>query len=203
MTSSSYPDIWGTPDWLKTYIHEKYNTNRLFDPAPFPRPIERDPLDGSFKEFNGLQVEWARRTFVNPPFSKIIHWVKKMYEEYLKGKFIVMLMPTGKTNTLYFHEYVLPYAKFEFLKGRIRFVDLLKQKPYAEASSFATMLVIMDPQGSRGIEYPKILIEEDEPAPGGPPKKKQKLSNTQCGHSPPGKEGLIMWKFHDKISLNF
>lgn len=137
-------DLWGTPEWLRIYVHQKYKTNPDFDPSPYPRPILP-----SGELYDGLQVEWDARTFVNPPFSHLTRWVKKMFQEYQKGKFICMLMPTSKTNTNYFHDYILPYAKFEFLKGRIQFINL--QQPSTGASwtsPFATMLVIMDPHAN-------------------------------------------------------
>jgi hypothetical protein len=46
--------------------------------------------------------------------------IKIRYEEYLKNKTVVFLIP-ARTDTKYFHEYLYPYAKLRFIKGRLKF----------------------------------------------------------------------------------
>jgi len=97
---------WGTPKNIK----EKYE--KYFDPCPFPKP-----------EWNGLEITWMKKNFVNPPYDDLKSWTEKCMIEYQKGKEIVLLIP-ARTDTSYFHEYVLPFARIEFIKGRLKFIDL-------------------------------------------------------------------------------
>lgn len=76
--------------------------------------------DGLTKDWGGCHV------FCNPPSGKEIgDWVKKGYEESQKpGTIVVMLIP-AKTDTSYFHDYILhgKASEIRFLRGRIRFTD--------------------------------------------------------------------------------
>ena len=68
-----------------------------FDPCPFPRP-----------EWNGLQVDWGQRAFVNPPFRYVRPWVEKAITESEKGCLVHMLLPaavcTGVWHDLIFQK---------------------------------------------------------------------------------------------------
>lgn len=90
-----------------------------------------DELDQEFKfdfdpcpsnhTFDGLSIEWGQRNFVNPPYgSQIKHWIKKGYEEHLKGRLVVFLIPS-RTDTIYWHEYIMKAKEIRFVKGRINF----------------------------------------------------------------------------------
>ena len=97
---------WGTPSTIKN----RYDG--WFDPCPYPRPI-----------WDGLQMEWKEKNFVNPPYDNIGAWAQKSMEEFKKGKTIHLLIP-ARTDTKYFHQFILPYADIEFIKGRLKFVSL-------------------------------------------------------------------------------
>jgi hypothetical protein len=77
------------------------------------------PLGGVALE-DGLSRSWGTSTYMNPPYSKPLPWVKKAYEESLQGKTVVGLL-RGDTSTKWFHEWVLPYAKIRFIEGRLNF----------------------------------------------------------------------------------
>ena len=62
---------WGTPSTIKN----RYDG--WFDPCPYPRPI-----------WDGLQMEWKEKNFVNPPYDNIGAWAQKSMEEFKKGKSI-------------------------------------------------------------------------------------------------------------------
>src|SRR3990167_8480060 len=101
--------------WMQyTGLKEEFNFN--FDPCPL-----------NSKE-NGLIKEWGTRTFVNPPYGREIgKWVKKSHEESFKGKIVVMLMPV-RTDTNYFHDYILGKAEIRFIKGRLKFKGFSKKQ---------------------------------------------------------------------------
>ena len=89
---------------------------------------------------NGLIQDWKNEiVFVNPPYGKKIKlWVKKCYDESLKGTKIVMLIPS-RTDTSYFHNYIYGKAEIRFLKGRIKF---LQDKQILNSAPFPSMIVI-------------------------------------------------------------
>lgn len=79
--------------------------------------------------FNGLEIEWKERNFVNPPYSNIKEWSKKSYEESLKGKLVVMLIPS-RTDTKWWHEYIMKAKEIRFIKGRLRFQGARYNAPF-------------------------------------------------------------------------
>jgi|TARA_Y100000310_G_scaffold102057_1_gene100227 site-specific DNA-methyltransferase (adenine-specific) len=105
--NKSQSDDWLTPKEVYEKLDEEFEFN--FDPCPYPLP-----------EFDGLKIEWKERNFVNPPYSELKKWIKKSFEEYKKGKLVVMLIPS-RTDTIAWHEYIFPYAKVRFIKGRLKF----------------------------------------------------------------------------------
>ena len=121
----------GTPDALFEYLNNQYHFD--FDPCPYPQPA-----------WNGLEVEWGERNFVNPPFSELAQWVRKAHSEYRKGKLVVLLMP-ARTDAHYFHEFVLPHARVIFIRGRLRYKDLdwSSTRKY-NRSPFASILCIFN-----------------------------------------------------------
>jgi DNA N-6-adenine-methyltransferase (Dam) len=64
--------------------------------------------------------------WVNPPYSFIYPWVKKAHEESLRGATVVMLLPSWLAN--WFHDFVLPYAHIDYVKGRLKFTGADGQK---------------------------------------------------------------------------
>lgn len=73
---------------------------------------------------DGLSKSWMGGVWCNPPYGKDIgKWCRKASEEYRKEycDFIVMLIP-ARTDTSWFHEYVLPFARMIIpIKGRLKF----------------------------------------------------------------------------------
>ena len=67
--------------------------------------------------------------------------MKKCYEESLKpGTVVVMLIP-ARTDTKYFHDYILHRSEIRFIKGRLRFGDSKMNAP------FPSMVVIFRAAG--------------------------------------------------------
>ena len=59
----------------------------------------------------------------------VIEWVEKAYTESLKGKTVVMLLP-ARTDTKWFHKFVLNKAEIRFIKGRLKFGDGNNSAPF-------------------------------------------------------------------------
>jgi hypothetical protein len=59
---------------------------------------------------------------MNPPYGKNIgKFMKKAYEESLKGAIVVCLVPS-RTDTKWWHDYAMK-GSIEFLRGRLRFIN--------------------------------------------------------------------------------
>ena len=122
--------LWNTPPALLKTLHEEFDFD--FDPCPV------NPT------FNGLEVEWGQRNFINPPFHNTEQWVKKIVQEQAKGKLCVLLIP-ARTCTGYFHDYILPNAKtIRFLRGRLRFESQIGLP--SGSSPWPCMIVIFQPK---------------------------------------------------------
>jgi hypothetical protein len=103
-------DDWETPNELYDKLDAEFHFD--FDPCPL-KPT-----------FDGLNVEWGKSNFVNPPYSDKKRsgylkssFVKKSLEESNKGKLCVLLLPVS-TSTKLFHDVILPHGEIRFLRGR-------------------------------------------------------------------------------------
>ena len=114
---SSIKQDWKTPDNLFKQLNKEFNFN--YDPCPSYR----------LKDYDGLVCEWGERSFVNPPYKDIKKWIEKGYNEWRKGKLVVFLIP-ARTDTIYFHKWIYPYAELRFIKGRLRFNDGKGSAPF-------------------------------------------------------------------------
>jgi len=85
------------------------------------------PLNAQFDESS---IEWGKYSYVNPPYSESLKWVKKAYEESLKGKTVVMLIPS-RMGRDWFHDYILPHAEeIRFVRGRLHFSGHRNSAPF-------------------------------------------------------------------------
>ena len=87
------------------------------------------------KKENGLIQDWSNEiVFMNPPYGREIRrWIKKAYEEGLKGATVVCLVPS-RTDTTYWHEYCMK-GEVRFIKGRLKFSG-------KDAAPFPSALVV-------------------------------------------------------------
>jgi site-specific DNA-methyltransferase (adenine-specific) len=138
-------DHWATPPLFYEKLNAEFNFND--DPCP---------LHGE-KTANGLKREWGTRTFMNPPYSNIKPWVKKAYEESLKGKLVVGLL-RGDTSTAWFHTWILGKAKIRFIQGRLKFGVINKAAP------FPSIVAIWDGRHTMDMVSPR-MSDAVKPAP--------------------------------------
>jgi hypothetical protein len=114
---SSQNLTWRTPNETLRELHKEFNFD--FDPCP-PNPTT-----------DGLTIEWGKSNFVNPPYGREVgRWVKKGYNESLKGKIVVFLL-ASRTGTSWFQDYCLPFAsEIRFIRGRLKFGDSKNSAPF-------------------------------------------------------------------------
>ena len=121
---SSHNQNGRTPKDLYYNLDKEFNFD--FDPCP------KDP------NFDGLNISWKKSNFINAPYKTQKLWIKKAYEESLKGKVCVMLLP-ARTDTRIFHEIILPFSKeIRWIKGRLKF------EQYNNSAPFPSMIVIFN-----------------------------------------------------------
>jgi len=99
---------------------------------------------------DGLKQDWRGEVvFVNPPYGRQIgKWVRKCFEESQKPNTTIVILMPARTDTRYFHDYILGKAEIRFIKGRLTFWDLdgekFKKGKFDEMTPapFPSMLVI-------------------------------------------------------------
>ncbi len=133
----SHQNDWATPSDFLAKLQNEFEFD--FDPCP---------LHHDLKKWNGLEIEWGSRNFVNPPYSRKEKeaFVKKAVAESQKGKLCVCLLPVS-TSTKLFHEKILPNQKeIRFIKGRIKFCGVNTKGEYVttRAPMHDSMVVIFD-----------------------------------------------------------
>lgn len=125
---SSKTDEWSTPQDLFDRLNEEFH----FDlDVCANESNHKCPLYYDRKQ-DGLKMTWnGHIVWCNPPYGKeIAKWVEKAYSEHeTHGTTIVMLLP-ARTDTKWFHSYVLGRADIRFLKGRLRFGGCKNPAPF-------------------------------------------------------------------------
>ena len=133
----NHRDDWATPPYFYNKLNEEFNFN--FDPCPYQHNVN---------DWDGLDIEWKERNYINPPYSRKLKeaFVKKSIEESNKGKLCVMLLPVS-TSTRLFHDFILPNkTEIRFIDGRIKFCGVNTKGEYVtdKAPMHDSMLVIFD-----------------------------------------------------------
>jgi site-specific DNA-methyltransferase (adenine-specific) len=114
---SKKSDNWATPEKLYNLLNSEFHFD--FDPCPLN------------SKFDGLTIKWGKTCFVNPPYSNITNFIKKGLEELKKGhsKKLVYLLP-ARTDTAWFHDYVLGKSAIRFIRGRLKFGNSKNSAPF-------------------------------------------------------------------------
>ena len=127
-------DLWTTPPHIIEELREEFGP--MFDPCP----------ENWDESFNGLEIEWKKVNFVNPPYSQMVDWIKKSHEEWKKGKTVILLIPP-RTDTRYFHDYVNGNAEVRFIKGRLKFGNPSKVGYKPTGAPFPSILCVFKGDG--------------------------------------------------------
>lgn len=128
---SSLTCEWPTPQWLFDELDEEFG---------FTLDVCAGPLDNKCNQYlardhlwSGLSREWQGICWMNPPYGREIgHWIQKAYESSQMGAVVVCLLPS-RTDTAWWHDYVMKAADIRFIRGRLRFGDAVKNAPFPSA----------------------------------------------------------------------
>ncbi len=134
---TSNKDNWRTPKEFYKNLNNEFNFN-LDACADKYNSLCNEYYS---KENSCLENSWrGKRVFMNPPYGRdIAKFIEKAYNESLAAEIIVMLLP-ARTDTKYFHDYILPYCEIRFIKGRLKFLDENNQEK--DAAPFPSMICI-------------------------------------------------------------
>ena len=115
---------WSTPEKVYKELNREFHFN--FDPCP---------LNGKEDGRAPLFVQWTgKRVFCNPPYGPE---TPKFMVRAREAELAVFLVP-ARTDTRWFHDIVLPYAKeIRFIKGRLKFGN-------SKNAPFPSMIVIFE-----------------------------------------------------------
>jgi len=86
-------------------------------------------------EDDGLEQDWGGHTcFVNPPYGRgIKEWVRKAYEEGQKDDTTVVMLIPARTDTQYWHNYIMNSDEIRLIKGRLKFGGGNHSAPFPSA----------------------------------------------------------------------
>jgi len=147
---SSKSGEWSTPQDFYNKLHWRFGPFDL-DPCASPYNTKCDnfytePEDGLSKSWQGHTV------FVNPPYGRGIEtWIKKAYEESQDPSTKVVMLIPARTDTRYWHDYVMKAELVYFVKGRLKFGNSQNSAPFPSAVVVFNKL----PEGW-GSDYPRM-----------------------------------------------
>lgn len=146
---SKKSDIWSTPQDLFDKLDNEFHFN-----------IDVCANDSNHKcskyfteQDDGLSKDWHGTVQMNPPYSACKDQIRKAFESSAGGATVVALVP-ARTDTKWFHEYVLPYSglpfvgetkeypvsvELRFIKGRLKFGNGKNSAP------FPSVIIIFKP----------------------------------------------------------
>lgn len=126
---SSATDEWETPkdlfSKLDTVYHFDLDVCATKENAKCARYFTR--------EQDALEQEWKGMCWMNPPHGRQIgKWMKKAYESAQAGATVVCLVP-ARTDTAWWHDYVMRGGSIHFIRGRLRFGGAKENAPFPSA----------------------------------------------------------------------
>lgn len=116
---------WSTPQWLFDELDKEFK---------FTLDVCATPVNAKCKGYisdDSLSVGWRNDIcWMNPPYGReIVKWVKKAYMESLEGGTVVCLLPS-RTDTRWWHNYVMNAKEIRFIKGRLKFNGSKNSAPF-------------------------------------------------------------------------
>tara|TARA_E500000331_G_scaffold340017_1_gene370898 strand:+ start:8983 stop:9459 length:477 start_codon:yes stop_codon:yes gene_type:complete len=129
---SSKTGDWATPQDFFDKLNWRYGP---FDLDPCASTHNTKCANFYTEIEDGLSKDWTGHTvFVNPPYGRGIEkWIEKAYNTAKnENSRVVMLIP-ARTDTKYWHSYVMKAAEVHFVKGRLKFGAAKNCAPFPSA----------------------------------------------------------------------
>jgi len=146
---SSKTNEWATPQDFFDRLNAEFN----FDLDPCSDGTNAKCERYFTEEDDGLAQSWSGSVvFMNPPYGRAIgEWIRKAYEESITGGAVVVALIPSRTDTKYWHDYVMKAKEIRLVKGRLKFGDGRNSAPFPSA------VVIFQ---SHTNKYPKLSVME-------------------------------------------
>ena len=132
---SSASNEWSTPAEMFHQLELRFGPFTL-DPAATAANAKCPKFFTA--EDDGLLQSWqGHSVFCNPPYGRQIgKWVEKAFKESRQPATQVVLLIPARTDTAYWHEYVMRSDCIAFIKGRLRFGNSKNCAPFPSAVIF-------------------------------------------------------------------
>ena len=122
---SSEKDDWETPQAFFDRLDAEFRFT--LDAAASPQNAKCAQY--LTKEDDALTQPWPGTVWLNPPYGRDIwKWIRKAYQEAAEST-VVVLIPS-RTDTKYWHNWVMRASEIRFVKGRLRFVGAERPCPF-------------------------------------------------------------------------
>lgn len=124
---SSRTEEWETPDYVFLALKKEFDFQ-----VDVCATSENAKCKIYFdKSVDGLKREWSPfRCWMNPPYGRnIAKWMKKAFTESQIGALVVCLIPS-RTDTRWWHDWVMKSSEIRFVSGRISFGDSKNSAPF-------------------------------------------------------------------------
>ena len=112
---------WQTPNSLYQHLYQEFG----FDLDAAANELNAKHPNYISPEEDALSTDWSLRgknVWLNPPYGRNVkQWMKKAYEESLKGICVVVLI-FARTDTDWWHKYARKAAEIRMVKGRVKFI---------------------------------------------------------------------------------
>ena len=141
---SSKTGEWATPQEFFDKLNWRFGP---FDLDPCAHANNTKCANFFTEAEDGLSKNWEGFTsFINPPYGRGIEkWIQKAYEESRKEDTKVVMLIPARTDTKYWHQYVMRADEVYFVKGRLKFGDSENSAPFPSA------IVVFDGSNQRQI----------------------------------------------------
>ncbi len=129
---SSKTGDWATPQDFFDKLNWRYGP---FDLDPCASTHNTKCANFYTAAEDGLSKDWSGHTvFVNPPYGRgIDKWIAKAYNTAKEENTRVVMLIPARTDTRYWHNYVMKAAEVHFVKGRLKFGDSENSAPFPSA----------------------------------------------------------------------
>ena len=120
---------WESPQYLFDGLNAEFG---------FDRDLCATPENAKCREFftpddDALVQRWEGVCWMNPPYGRgIERWMKKAFESAQAGATVVCLIP-ARTDTKWWHDYVMKADEIRFLRGRLKFGNSKNSAPFPSA----------------------------------------------------------------------
>jgi len=129
---SSKTGEWATPQEFFDKLNWRFGE---FDLDPCADPSNTKCANFFTEAEDGLSKCWEGFTsFINPPYGRgMDRWIQKAYQESRKEDTRVVMLIPARTDTKYWHQYVMKADEVYFVKGRLKFGESENSAPFPSA----------------------------------------------------------------------